>query len=96
MQLLLLRPGEDPVTILSMEGVTQGDPLSMVLYELTLLPPEEEICAAAPNMLAPFYTDDSTFNALVERSASIMTLILDRGTEREYFTGPEKSLFICD
>ena len=37
-QLLLRQPGEPPVTILSREGVTQGDPLSMVLYRITLVP----------------------------------------------------------
>ena len=37
-QLLLRQPGELPVTILSREGVTQGDPLSMVMYGITLAP----------------------------------------------------------
>ena len=35
-QLLLRQPGEKPVTILIREGVTQGDPLLMVLYGITL------------------------------------------------------------
>ena len=38
-QLLLLQPGEPLVKILSREGFTQGDPLSMVLYRITLYPP---------------------------------------------------------
>ena len=42
-QLLLRQPGELPVTILSREGVTQGDPLSMVLYGITLAPLAEEL-----------------------------------------------------
>ena len=37
-QLLLHKPGELPVTIMSREGVTQGYPLSMVLYRITLVP----------------------------------------------------------
>ena len=37
-QLLLRQPGETPFTILSREGFTQGDPLSMVLYGITLAP----------------------------------------------------------
>ena len=42
-QLLLRQPGEPPVKILSREGVTQGDPLSMVLYGITLVPLAEEL-----------------------------------------------------
>ena len=42
-QLLLHQPGELPVTILSREGFTQGDPLSMVLYGITLVPLAEEL-----------------------------------------------------
>ena len=37
-QLLLCQPGELPVTILSREGIAQGDPLSMVFYGITLAP----------------------------------------------------------
>ena len=42
-QLLLRQPGELPVTILSREGVTQGDPLSMVFFGITLVPLTEEL-----------------------------------------------------
>ena len=37
-KILLRQPGEPPVTILSREGINQGDPLSMVLYGITLFP----------------------------------------------------------
>ena len=40
-QLLLRQPGDPPVTILSRSGVTQGDPLSTVLYGITLVPLSE-------------------------------------------------------
>ena len=53
-QLLLRQPGELPVTILSREGVTQGDPLSMILYGITLVPLEEEPRAADPGLLSRF------------------------------------------
>ena len=42
-QLLLRQPGDPPVTILSRWGVTQGDPLSMVLYGITLVSLAEEL-----------------------------------------------------
>ena len=47
-QLLFRQPGELPVTILIREEVTQGDPLSMVLYGITLVPLAEELQAADP------------------------------------------------
>ena len=52
-QLLLRQPGELPVTILSREGVTQGDPLSMVLYGITLVLLAEELRAADPGSSPP-------------------------------------------
>ena len=63
-QLLLRQPGELPVTILSREGVNQGDPLSMVLYRITLIPLAEELQAADPGILSLFYTDDAAFYGL--------------------------------
>ena len=57
-QLLLRQPGEPPVTILIREEVTHGDPLSMVLYGITLVPLAEELRAADSGLLSPFYADD--------------------------------------
>ena len=64
-QLLLRQPVDLPVTILSREGVTQGDPLSMVLYGITLVPLAEELSAADPGLLSPFYVDDAVFDGSV-------------------------------
>ena len=49
-QLLICQTGEPPVTILSIEGVTQGDPLLMVLYVIILAPLAEELRAADPGL----------------------------------------------
>ena len=61
-QLLLRQTGEPPVTILSREGVAQGDPLSMVLYGITLVPIAEELRAADLGLLSLFYADDAVFD----------------------------------
>ena len=61
-QLLLYQPREPPVTILSREGVTHGDPLPVVLYGITLVPLVEELRVADPVLLLPFYVDDAAFN----------------------------------
>ena len=63
-QLLLRQPGEPSVTILSREGDTQGDPLSMVLYGITLVPLAEDLRAADLGILSLFYADDAAFDGL--------------------------------
>ena len=63
-QLLPRQPGEPPVTIMSREGVTQGDPISMVFYGVALISLAEELRAADPGMLYPFYADDVVFDGL--------------------------------
>ena len=93
-QLLLRQTGEPPVTILSREGVTQGDPLSMVLYRINLFSLAEELRAADLGLLSPFYADDATFDGLVRRSAQLLNLLMKRGLDRRYFPEPGKSLFI--
>ena len=68
----------------------------MVLYGITPIPPVEELSAAVPKLLVPFYADDAAFNGPEDRSARLRTLIMERGTARGYFPEPSKSLFICD
>ena len=50
-QLLLCQPGDVPVILLSQEGVTQGNPLTMVLYGITLVPLAEELIDEDPKLL---------------------------------------------
>ena len=71
--------GETPFTILSREGVTQGDPLSMVLYGITLAPLTEELRAVYLGLLSPFYADDAAFDGSVRRSAQLLKLLMKRG-----------------
>ena len=95
-QLLLRQLGGAPVTILSREGVTQGDPLSMVLYGITLVPLAEELRAADPGLLSPFYADDVAFNGLARRSTQLLNMLMKRGPDWGYFPETAKSLFILD
>ena len=93
-QLLLRQPGETPVTILSQDGVIQGDPLSMVLYGIPLIPLAEELRAAYPGLLSPFYADNAAFDGSERRSAHLIKLLMKRGPDRRYFPEPAMSLFI--
>ena len=49
---------------MSREEVNQGDPLSMVLYGIILVPLAEELRDADPTLLSPFYANDATFEGL--------------------------------
>ena len=89
-----LQPGEPPVTILSKEGVTQGDPFSMVLYRINLVPLVEELRAADPGILSPFYGDDVALDGLAQRSAQLLKLLMKRGPDWGYPPKPAKYLFI--
>ena len=95
-QLLLHQPWEPPVTILSREGVIQGDPLSMVLHGLTFFPLVEELRVADPGLLSPFYMDHTVFDVLAQHSVHLLNLLMKRGPDRGYFPDPAKSLFILD
>ena len=75
-QLLICHPGEPPVTILIQEGVTQGYPLSMVLYGITLVPLAKELRVSDLGLLYPFYVDDATFGGLAQQSAQLLKLLV--------------------
>ena len=93
-QLLLRQPGEPPVTILSREGVTQGDPLTMVLYGINLIPLAKELRAADLGLLSPFHADDAAFGGSTRQSAHLLKLLMRRGLDHGCFPKPDKSLFI--
>ena len=85
-QLLLLYSGDALVILLIREGVNQGEPLSMVLYGITLVPLAEELRYADPTLLSPFYANDAEFDGLTRRSASQLRLLMEWGPDRGCFT----------
>ena len=93
-QLLLRRRGGDCAIILSREGVTQGDPLSMVLYGLALTPLAESIRAAVPTVVQPWYADDAAMAGPIDGIAEAQRLLLELGPRRGYFPEPDKSILI--
>ena len=68
----------------------------MVLYGITLVPLAEELQAADPGLLSPFYAYDAAFDGLAQQSAQLLKLLMKRGPDRGYFPEPDKSLFILD
>ena len=95
-QLLPHQSGYAPVILMSQEGVTQGDPLSMVLYGITLVPIVEELRDSDPNLLSTYYSDDATFDGSERRSAAQLHLLMEQGPDQGYFSNPTKYLFITD
>ena len=68
----------------------------MVLYMITFIPLAEELRAAYPGLLSPFFADDAAFDGLARRGAKLLKLIMERGPEQKYLIKPAKSLFILD
>jgi hypothetical protein len=57
---LVVRAGNGNVTFLfSKEGITQGDPLSMVAYGLSLFPFIRQLKDEFPDVFQPWYADDA-------------------------------------
>jgi hypothetical protein len=94
-QLILRRPGRSGYTLLSAEGVTQGDPLSMVLYGLALVPLADTLRQEHPAVIQAWYADDSALQGRTSAIAAAMTSLQRLGPERGYFPEPAKSIFIC-
>ena len=88
--------GGASVTLLRQEEVTQVDPLYMVLYGITIIPLEEDLRAADPGLLTPLYTDGAAFDGLAWRSAQLLKLLMERGSDGGYLSDPDKSLLIVD
>ena len=93
-QPLLRQPRDPPVIILNREAVTQGYPLSMVLYIIIIFPLAEELRAADPGLLSPFYAYNAAFDGSALCSAKLLKLLIEIGPDRGYLTEPAKSLFI--
>ena len=62
----------------------------MVLYGITPIPFAQELQAADPGLISPFYADDAAFDGLTRRSAQLLKLLMERGADRGYFNNLDK------
>ena len=96
--LLVIRRMEDGISLcdilLSMEGVTQGDPLAMALYGLALVPLAIFLRQAVPSVIQPWYADDAAMAGPVSGIKTAMRILLEMGPKRGYFPKPAKSIFV--
>ena len=94
-QLILRRPGGKCEVLLSREGVTQGDPLSMVLYGVMLIPLGKTLRRTAPGVLQPWYADDFSMLGPATDMQNVMRQLMEEGPPRGYYPEPSKSIVVC-
>ncbi len=95
-RLLLRSPGGmEPQVLLSKEGVTQGCPLGMILYGVSLLGLGDDLRESAPGVLQPWYADDFSIYGKTSEVARVFQLLCKKGPSVGYFPAPAKSWAIC-
>ena len=78
----------------SQEGVTQGDPLSMILYGIGMLPLTIKLKTAVPDCMQPWYADDAGAGGNFEDIDDFFKLLQLWGPARGYFPEPTKSILV--
>ena len=75
-------------------SLTQGDPLSMIVYGIRVLPLTRELRGAHPRFTQPLYADDAgtggKFPNIVEHLRDLQAQVLAQG----YYLEPTKSIFL--
>ena len=78
----------------SKEGVTQGDPLAMVLYGLAMVPLSKQLREEFPQVLQAWYADDAAVEARCSQIGKYQTRLRELGPSRGYYSNSEKSIVI--
>ena len=92
--LVLRNPGNSCHLLASKEGITQGDPLSMLLYGVALVPLAKELRAHYPELCTPWYADDSSITGPADLVGAAMERLQLRGPARGYYPEPSKSTVV--
>jgi hypothetical protein len=61
------------------EGLSQGDPLAMILYGVALMPLAEHLRESVPDAMTPWYADDSAGAGRATACARALTFLNDWG-----------------
>lgn len=93
-QLVMRQRDGTSIILLSQEGVTQGDPLSMILYGIGLLPLAEELRREFPAVVQPWYADDAAAQGNAAQLAAWLRRLQAEGPKRGYFPEAAKSILL--
>jgi hypothetical protein len=95
--LVIVRKGnaQPAHVIVHQEGLSQGDPLSMILYGVALLPLAERLRRAVPEAVIPMYADDAAGVGRFDHSAKCLDFLMEEGPYYGYFPEAEKTRVIC-
>ena len=78
------------------EGVTQGDPLAMIAYEIEVLPLIRELRSYHPQSTQPWYADDAGAGGTFQQVQAHFWDLQVRGPVRGYCPEPTKSILVVD
>ena len=78
----------------SIEGVTQGDPMPMITYDIVILPLIKNLQQKLPDINQPCYTEDVGPLCTVTRVVTYFNYLTRQGPWRRYHTKPSKSILI--
>ena len=88
------RLGGTAEIILLQEGVTQGDPLSMVLYEFLFIPLAKFTRLAVLQLEHVWYADNAALAGLRSETGRAAHIIMEHGLDRGYYMEPEKPVLV--
>ena len=72
MDLILANRGKPASSLHDKEGITQGDPLAMLLYGTAITPLVELLQNDCPDIFKPLYADDAAFIGPAQRNAQLL------------------------
>jgi hypothetical protein len=95
--LVVRYPNGQALMIFSKEGVTQGDPPTMVAYGLPFPSPLiRSLKSELPDVNQPWYADDLGVGVSFAGIGKYFELLQEKGRKRGYYPEPTKSiLFAC-
>ena len=88
---IFMKGGLDMFEISSQEGTTQGCPLSMAFYALSLAPLLKQLAGVSKQV---WYADDATGCDTIDRLKSWYDLLLKKGPTYGYYPKPTKCILV--